>query len=118
MIFQRIVHSLGIWFLESNKDYQEYLQFQEEQGSDELVIAMIPTEDALGESHVAKLRELHQKIDSLPYVDTSFSLANAKYPMPMQNIRFIPIEKSFTEAFIKPIESGKISKKYWTTCPP
>ena len=74
-------NSLGIWFLESNKDYQEYLQFQDEQGSDELVIAMIPTEDALAESHVAKLRELHQKIDSLPYVDTSFSLANAKYPI-------------------------------------
>ncbi len=74
-------NSLGIWFLESNKDYQEYLQFQDEQGSDELVIAMIPTEDALVENHVAKLRELHQKIDSLPYVDTSFSLANAKYPI-------------------------------------
>ena len=42
---------------------------------------MIPTEDALAESHVVKLRELHQKIDSLPYVDTSFSLANAKYPI-------------------------------------
>jgi len=74
-------NSLGIWFLESNKDYQEYLQFQDEQGSDELVIAMIPTEDALAESHIAKLRELYEKIDSLPYVDTSFSLANAKYPI-------------------------------------
>ena len=74
-------NSLGIWFLEDNAAYQEYLAFQEEQGSDEVVIVMIPTEDALSENHIAQLKELHQKTDSLPYVTTTFSLVNAKYPI-------------------------------------
>ena len=74
-------NSLGIWFLEDNAAYQEYLAFQEEQGSDEVVIVMIPTEDALSKNHIAQLKELHEKTDSLPYVTTTFSLVNAKYPI-------------------------------------
>jgi len=74
-------NSLGIWFLEDNADYREYLEFQEEQGSDEVVIAMIPAKDPLSADHIARLERLHQKTDSLPYVTTSFSLANAKYPI-------------------------------------
>ena len=74
-------NSLGIWFLEDNAAYQEYLAFQEEQGSDEVVIVMIPTTDVLSEDHIAQLNQLHQKTDSLLYVKTTFSLANAKYPI-------------------------------------
>ncbi|MEM6319276.1 MAG: MMPL family transporter [Bacteroidota bacterium] len=74
-------NSLGIWFLEDNAAYQEYLAFQKEQGSDEVVIAMIPTTDALAESHIAQLNELHEKLEGLPYVQSTFSLANAKYPI-------------------------------------
>ncbi len=74
-------NTLSIWFLEDNAAYQEYLTFQEEQGSDEVIIVMIPTEDALSENHIAKLQKLHQKTDSLPYVKETFSLANAKYPI-------------------------------------
>ncbi len=74
-------NSLGIWFLEDNAAYQEYLAFQEEQGSDEVVIVMIPTTDALSESHLSQLKVLHEKTDSLPFVKTTFSLANAKYPI-------------------------------------
>ncbi len=77
----RVDNSLSIWFLEDNAEYQQYLNFQKEQGSDELVIAMIPTEDALSKAHLAKLQSLHQKTDSLPYVTASFSLANAQYPI-------------------------------------
>ncbi len=77
----KVDNSLSIWFLEDNATYQEYLAFQEEQGSDEVVIVMIPTEDPLSESHIAKLKELHQKTDTLPYVKTTFSLVNAKYPI-------------------------------------
>ena len=74
-------NSLAIWFLEDNAAYQEYLAFQEEQGSDEVVIVMIPTADVLSENHISQLKQLHQKTDSLPYVKTTFSLANAKYPI-------------------------------------
>ncbi|MEM1120868.1 MAG: RND transporter, partial [Bacteroidota bacterium] len=64
-------NSLGIWFLEDNAAYQEYLTFQKEQGSDEVVIAMIPTKDALAESHIAQLNLLHEKMDALPYVQST-----------------------------------------------
>ncbi|MFK7807492.1 MAG: RND family transporter [Saprospiraceae bacterium] len=74
-------NSLAIWFLEDNLAYKEYLTFQQEQGSDEVVIVMIPTSDALTESHINQLKVLHQKTDSLPYVTSTFSLANAKYPI-------------------------------------
>ncbi len=74
-------NSLAIWFLEDNAAYQEYLAFQKEQGSDEVVIVMIPTTDVLSDNHISQLKQLHQKTDSLPYVKTTFSLANAKYPI-------------------------------------
>ena len=61
-------NSLAIWFLEDNATYQEYLAFQEEQGSDEVVIIMIPTADALSKNHITQLKQLHQKADTLPYV--------------------------------------------------
>ncbi len=77
----RVDNSLSIWFLEDNSAYQEYLQFQKEQGSDEVVIVMIPVTEELSENHISKLKGLHQKTDSLPYVKATFSLANAKYPI-------------------------------------
>ena len=91
----KVDNSLSIWFLEDNATYREYLTFQEEQGSDELVIAMIPTEDALSRDHVAQLQALHQKTDSLPYVSATFSLANAKYPIySNRNIQYRNIYKA------------------------
>ena len=74
-------NSVSIWFLEDNPDYKAYLQFQEERGADEIIIAMIPAGDALDTVHLEKLLELHQQIDSLPYVNATFSIANAKYPI-------------------------------------
>ncbi len=74
-------NSLGIWFLEDNADYKEYLAFQDEQGSDEVVIVMIPTDDPIAKVHIDQLKQLHAKTDDLPYVKTTFSLANAKYPI-------------------------------------
>ncbi len=77
----KVDNSLSIWFLEDNSAYQEYLNFQKEQGSDEVVIVMIPSTDVLSGDHITKLRELHKNTDSLPYVKTTFSLANAQYPI-------------------------------------
>ena len=36
----KVDNSLSIWFLEDNPDYQDYLQFQKKQGSDEIIIAL------------------------------------------------------------------------------
>ncbi|NRA48678.1 MAG: MMPL family transporter [Phaeodactylibacter sp.] len=77
----RIDNSVSIWFLEDNTDYQSYLKFQHERGSDEIVIAMIEVEDALDSTHVNQLKALHRQVDTLPGVHATFSLANAKYPI-------------------------------------
>jgi predicted RND superfamily exporter protein len=77
----RVDNSVSIWFLEDNPDYQSYLKFQHERGSDEIVIAMLGVEDALDSTHLKPLRALHQRIDTLPGVHTTFSLANAEYPI-------------------------------------
>lgn len=77
----KVDNSLSIWFLEEDKDYQQYIKFQEEQGSDEIFIAMFPVENGFSEANVSKLSKLHQEIDTLSYVNASFSIANAKYPI-------------------------------------
>ena len=77
----KIDNSLPAWFSEADIVYQDYLKFQAKQGSDEIIIAMISTDDALSEKHITALKELHEKIDSLPYVKTTFSLAKAEYPI-------------------------------------
>jgi predicted RND superfamily exporter protein len=76
-----IDNSLTIWFLEDDPSYKAYIDFQEEFGSDEIFIAMFPTENALDVNEINKLLKLHEAIDSLSYVKTSFSLAKAKYPI-------------------------------------
>ncbi|MDA8692969.1 MMPL family transporter [Saprospiraceae bacterium] len=77
----KIDNSLPAWFSDKDVEYQDYLEFQTQQGSDEIIIAMIPTDDALSDKHITNLKELHQRTDSLPYVKTSFSIATAEYPI-------------------------------------
>jgi len=77
----RINNAVSIWFLEDNPDYQDYLQFQQGRGSDEIIIAMLPVEEALSDTAIQLLNQLHQEIDSLPDVTATFSLANARYPV-------------------------------------
>jgi predicted RND superfamily exporter protein len=74
-------NSLSIWFLEDNPSYKAYIDYQEEFGSDEIFVGMVPVENALEEKNIDRLKGLHQAIDSLWYVKTSFSLAKAKYPI-------------------------------------
>ena len=81
----RVDNSLSIWFLEDDPSYKAYIDFQENFGSDEIFIAMLPVNNAIGESEMSDLRSLHQQIDALPYVKTSFSLAKAKYPIYANN---------------------------------
>ncbi|WP_111683267.1 efflux RND transporter permease subunit [Winogradskyella tangerina] len=74
-------NSLGIWFLEDDPSYKAYIDFQENFGSDEIYIVMLPVDNAIGETEVNTLKTLHKNIDALPYVKTTFSLAKAKYPI-------------------------------------
>ncbi|WP_020537556.1 efflux RND transporter permease subunit [Lewinella cohaerens] len=91
----RINNAVSIWFLDDNPDYQAYLAFQQERGSDEIIIAMLPVEEALGDSAIQLLEQLHQRIDSLPDVTATFSLANARYPVySNRKIYYRPIYQS------------------------
>lgn len=76
-----IDNSLSIWFLEDDPSYKAYIDFQEEFGSDEIFIAMFPVENAIGETERNTLLQLHNDIEALSFVKTSFSLAKAKYPI-------------------------------------
>ena len=80
-----IDNSLSIWFLDDDPSYRAYIEFQEKFGSDEIYIGMIPVDNALKAEHINKLEELHQSLDTLKYVRTSFSLAKTKYPVYANN---------------------------------
>ncbi len=81
----RVDNSLGIWFLEDDPSYKAYIDFQRDFGSDEIFIAMLPVANAIGETELKTLEELHTHIEALPYVKTTFSLAKAKYPIYANN---------------------------------
>lgn len=81
----RVDNSLSIWFLEDDPSYKAYIDFQENFGSDEIFIAMLPVENAIGKSEMEALEKLHKQIEVLPYVKTTFSLAKAKYPIYANN---------------------------------
>ncbi|RZN83864.1 MAG: RND transporter [Winogradskyella sp.] len=82
-------NSLGIWFLEDDPSYKAYIDYQEQFGSDEIFVGMIPVENAIEEANILQLKKLHTALDSLWYVKTSFSLATAKYPIYAKNkLRF------------------------------
>ena len=53
-------NSLGIWFLEDDPSYRAYIDFQENFGSDEIFIAMLPVENAIGEKEISSLKVLQQ----------------------------------------------------------
>ncbi|MEW4922167.1 MMPL family transporter [Algibacter sp. 2305UL17-15] len=81
----KVDNSLTIWFLEDDPSYKAYIDFQEEFGSDEIFIAMLPVENAIGALEREKLIKLHENIEALSFVKTSFSLAKAKYPIYANN---------------------------------
>ena len=81
----RVDNSLSIWFLEDDPSYKAYIDFQENYGSDEIFIVMLPVENAIGKVEMEQLNELHKSIDVLPYVNTTYSLAKAKYPIYANN---------------------------------
>ena len=114
-------NSLSIWFLEDDPSYKAYIDFQENFGSDEIFIVMLPVENAIGEDEMNRLKKLHDGIEALPYVKTSFSLAKAKYPIYANNkINFDELynpkrsEKGLKNLFLKlpNVTSQLVTKDY------
>lgn len=85
----KVDNALTIWFLEDDKDYLEYLDFQEEQGSDEIIVLMISTDNAFSKEHIKTLNNLHKKIDTISQVNATFSLAKAQYPIFANNKMYL-----------------------------
>lgn len=79
----KIDNALSIWFLENDPSYKAYIDFQQQYGSDEIFIGMLLVENALDTTVMARLKGLTHAIERLPFVKTSFSLAKAKYPIPV-----------------------------------
>jgi len=78
----RVDSSLKVWFLEDDTAYKDYLQYQKKQGSDEIITMMVPLEmDVYNKSQLNQLQLLHQSLDSLNYIENSYSYYNAKYPV-------------------------------------
>ena len=75
-----IDNSLSIWFLEDNSRYKDYLDYQEEYGSDEIIIALLEVENALDSSAVEQLKVLSAALEGLDFVELVFNFSNAKYP--------------------------------------
>lgn len=76
----KVDNSLAIWFLEDHPEYKAYIDYQNNFGSDEVFVGMIPVTNALDSIQIKKLEQWHQLVDSIWFVQTSFSLAKAEYP--------------------------------------
>ena len=98
-----IDNSLGIWFLEEDPSYKAYIEYQETYGSDEIFIVMLPVSYALEQKNVDLLRALNNSLDSMPFVQTAYSLAKAKYPVIAgKKVSFRPLyEEKRSEKSIK-----------------
>ena len=98
-----IDNSLGIWFLEEDPSYKAYIEYHETYGSDEIFIVMLPVSNALEQKNVDLLRALNNSLDSMPFVQTAYSLAKAKYPVIAgKKVSFRPLyEEKRSEKSIK-----------------
>ncbi|MDB4635653.1 MMPL family transporter [Flavobacteriaceae bacterium] len=98
-----IDNSLGIWFLEEDPSYKAYIEYQETYGSDEIFMVMLPVPNALDKDQIDQLKALNTALDELPFVETAYSLAKAKYPVLLgKKLRFRPLyEEKRSEKSIK-----------------
>src|SRR5210317_2184054 len=98
-----IDNSLGIWFLEEDPSYKAYIEYQETYGSDEIFMVMLPVPNALDKDQIDQLKALNTALDELPFVETAYSLAKAKYPVLVgKKLRFRPLyEEKRSEKSIK-----------------
>ena len=76
-----IDNSLSIWFLEDNSRYKDYLDYQEEYGSDEIIIALLEVENALDSSAVEQLKALSAALEGLDFVELVFNFPTRSTPI-------------------------------------
>ena len=87
----QIDNSLAIWFLEDDETYREYQQFQRDYGSDEIVIAALPISYQQLPEQLDVLNALTQDLERLAGVQSVFSIAQARYPVPVGGgMRWVP----------------------------
>lgn len=87
----QIDNSLAIWFLEDDETYREYQQFQRDYGSDEIVIAAVPVSYEQLPEQIDVLNALTQDLERLTGVQSVFSIAQARYPIPVgAGLRWVP----------------------------
>ncbi|MEE9348529.1 MAG: MMPL family transporter [Flavobacteriaceae bacterium] len=77
----KVDNSIQIWFLDDDPIFKDYLAFQKEQGSDEVLFLMINSDNVFSKKNIEILRNLHKKIEALDNVNTSFSIAKVQYPI-------------------------------------
>lgn len=95
VVNQQIDNSLEIWFLDDDPYYQTYLKYQQEQGSDEIIVLMIPVKDSLKVSDLTTIQAFQDDVEALPFVKTSMSLASAEYPY--LSLKGIHVKKIFSQ---------------------
>ena len=103
---KQIDNSLEIWFLDDDPYYQEYLKYQQEQGSDEIMVLMVPVGDSLNVGAMEQLLSFQKEVDTLAFVRTSMSLATAKYPY--VNLKGIKVKPIFSKE--KGVDNYKIDE--------
>ncbi len=98
-------NSLKIWFLEGDQTYQKYLDYQKNQGSDEIIVVMLPSGDSTiySREYIDKLHRIHSGIDSMNFVESTYSLYKAEYPL--LSISGLKFRKLFSEK--NSLEKGK-----------
>ena len=84
-------NTLDIWFVESDNTYQEYLEYQQEYGSDEIIIAALPLDTLAMAQGIGAIERLGSTLKEIEGVASTFSLATATYPLPVrQDVRWVP----------------------------
>ena len=79
-LFFKVDTSLKTWFLENDPDYAEYLAFQDEYGSDELVTVMVDFERSVFDSSLLfQLKSAEKELSELPFVEKVLGLTTAVY---------------------------------------
>ena len=82
-----------IWFLKDDPHIVEYLQFQREYGSDEIALVLLRSDSGVWRrSFIEKLGQIHRALDTLPYIDRSYSLYKVQEPrLLLQRVYFKPL---------------------------
>ena len=77
----KIDNSLSIWFVKEDATYESYKAFQEDSGSDEIIIASIPVKFQELKVQEPLMRALQDALQQNIAVSKTYSLFDANYPL-------------------------------------